>query len=473
MSDVSLSTMKGQQSGLSNFANLLGKEMKERQREYDFLNKRQMADLKKKDERIDKLIEDISLTHSYIRELQQSSKQLRDYILNPETSRYLKEKGRKIASDYGKARLKASNRDFGGLALNEILKHSKLGQILTGRYVDVPGSADRLHKERMDTLSKSAEMEMGNARAASFAEFGRGAGEGDKLLANIGGLENENIGRANYLRNAYDKSWKSQPRNERGQFASKSSSDESILKGAMKRGPADPTKAYVAQLPAAYSSGSILIYNKLDEMYGNKQTNKPKGGVGEAFKKLPIEAQLGALLSPAALANAIVNGLVAILGGMLTLAVSAIPLAIATTIVGKIFNIPGLDLTKTIPNALRSTGIPVLKNLFPDQNAPKANESPENRINPYISQSDKSLSNIDLSTSKDVGDKLIQSQNTGGNSNIPPVDMTKMQEISGKLLETMIKNNELTEAQLKELQKDKKLPSSAPAPTKGYPSKTQ
>ena len=162
----------------------INQESKSRQKQYDFMNKKQMDTIKKMDNNMDMLQSALKYSNDYVKALYNNSKELQKFVGSASANKYLKEQGREVNRNYVGTRTKIADQDFVGLALDRFLfSKSKLAQIMFKRSPTGPGSKGELNKTRNEGNEKAARSQMGTANIDAALEF-LNPGDGGKYTRN-------------------------------------------------------------------------------------------------------------------------------------------------------------------------------------------------------------------------------------------------------------------------------------------------
>lgn len=363
------------QKTLGSIESRLSVDAKQRIADYRVFTKEGERRLRKEDARTDELLKHLKLSHRLMANIQQDSKALRDVVMAKDTHNFLKKAGGELTKQYTRDKMALADRNFGANLIDHYMKKFAI----TKPYTEGPSSQDTRYKWEQGNLLNAARMSSEDIERGALLEGMLGKGKGNEYTSILSEIAEGKTRRTREITN-----WKNrQQRDASGRFmvgntlgrrggtedipySGGKSIDEEASKLGHKKGPLHPTAAFVANLPANYAAGSLLIADKLDSLSGTGGKEKKAGG--GLLSKLPWEVPVGLALSPIALANSIVNGLAGLLGGALSLALSALPLAIASTVAGKLLKIPQLDLVNDLQKALPQNS-PVrglLDRIFPE-----------------------------------------------------------------------------------------------------------
>lgn len=277
---------------------------KQRKEDYKLFTKEYSERLRKEDDRTVHLLSILGQTHRLMNDIRSDSKAMRDYIMSERVNRYIMDRGKELSKQFGIDRRRLADRNLGASFAEHFLKKLPLAQMLSGHYVGTPGSSGEILKEKNRGLLGAAESDYGDIQGASLLEHALGGGTGDPYIGLMqGAREKQGLRSALIANAAITGLGKKEGRDARGRFTRGNvpwnKGSEELKDALTKKSPIKPTKAFVANLPAAYGAGSLLIADMLEEGLdiADKSKAKNKGGGGSSILGGVGGGLIGGLLS--------------------------------------------------------------------------------------------------------------------------------------------------------------------------------
>lgn len=271
--------------------------------------KSQQKILQRMDKEVAILREIMNSNVKMVRITEANTQQYRRFINDVTTSKDYEKAMREVSQKHGKENRNYITKNTGKILRDQLVKDVPLLGMLTGNYINSPGS-DKWQRSRHKEMSgRNAENETKDVYSRNMLNM-ISPGEGDAHMDNIDKLYGKQKARwaqgSEFLnKNAQPK--KQQRKNKAGRYmrdeplmiedmrgantasTSGPTEEQAQHKDAVtKTGPERPTRADVQKLPAAYSTGSLYVGGLLEDFFGEdsdlakeiKKTSEKKGGGG-------------------------------------------------------------------------------------------------------------------------------------------------------------------------------------------------
>jgi hypothetical protein len=333
-----------------------------RKQDLKFMTDAEKERVKRVDKQIKQNMELLESFDRVLNSFKNNTKAFGDFIKNDALSKENMKGYRKMNAQFGDEQRKMKDRQFGGNLIDHYMKKSPFFQMLTKNYVGAPGSRAKQNDYEFKALQENQMTQLSDKRIVNMLNA-NDPGSGDEWLAlkqknQKDTLAVDTVGNRARRRGRKGKS----PRGPSGRTpivtpyeGASTESNQSLLSDvstsndtklltsdntveaawseggtstttpnastptaeaketalekkkpteiqlARRRGKYSPTKADVAALPAAYSSGFLLISDQLDKFFKDSKKSGMGGaggaGIGEIFKN--ALKGLGSVIGPA------------------------------------------------------------------------------------------------------------------------------------------------------------------------------